>query len=194
MKIFGFNVFKSNVEKEIQALYEEHCKALAEQKQKLFDDITEWGDALIQSIYKHTSQQQYYLEQNYAKQVRFLNEAYKNFIQDLRVREEMKKTEEVDQLIQQFKELKYQLAALESHIQNVPFIEVPDKQKLSTKKPDEFDNAEIGKNQINNGSREKGDNGVNNYVVINSDPRQSLSREQTRSAKYFSMSLYRSIA
>ncbi len=175
VKFLGYTVFKSNTEREIQALYEERQKVLLEQKQKLHEDISEWRDALIRSIYKHASLQKYYLEQEYSKQIRFLNHAHKTFIRDLHVREEMKKTEEIDQLLEQFKQLKYQLAALAISAESIPFIRVPYKQEL---KPNRFDDAEIGTNQIDNDSTEIDNNEVKSNVIIN--PRLNSNRLSER--------------
>jgi hypothetical protein len=183
VKILGYTILKSSAEREIQALYLEHQKVLLEQKNKLCDDISEWGDALIQSIYKHASLQKYYLEQEFSKQMRDLNETYKAFIQDLHVREHMKNVEEVNQVLEQYKELKFKLSTLEFHAQSTPYIRVPGKQRLSITQPDVFDNAATGRSQFDNGSTEKDNNELTSNMIVNSNPRLNLSYERPKPAE-----------
>jgi hypothetical protein len=50
VKLLGYTIIKSQAEREIQNLFEQYEKTLLAPKQKICDDIIEWGDTLIQSI------------------------------------------------------------------------------------------------------------------------------------------------
>jgi hypothetical protein len=161
-------------------LFEGYQKTLLEQKQKLCDDITGWGDALIQSICKHANLQKCYLDQEYSRQVRELNESRNQFIEDLHVREQMKNTEEINQLLEQCRALKYQLAALEISEQTIPYIEVPCKKKLVKNNRNGFDDADIGMFSIDNDSIENDHKGVQNNVITNPTLYRNPSLERTK--------------
>jgi hypothetical protein len=158
IKFLGFTIVKSQAEREIHKLFEQYEKTLLDQKQKICDDITQWGDALTQSIYRHANLQKSYLEREYSKRVQYLNETYNQFIEDLHVREQMKKTEEINQLLEQCKALKFELAVLETTVQTIPYIEVPCNENSTIKNQDGFDAAETGMLSIDNGPTEKDDN------------------------------------
>jgi hypothetical protein len=164
VKFLGYTIIKSRTEREIQMLFEGYQKTLYDQKLKMCDEITEWGDALIQSICKHTNLQKRYLELEYSKQVQDLNRSRNQFIEDLHVREQMKNTEEINQLLEQCRALKYQLATLETTVQTIPYIEVSCKKKSVIKNQDVFDTTEIERIQIDNDSTEEDDDEVEDNI------------------------------
>ncbi len=102
--------------------------------------------------------QKNYLEQVYSERVQYLNETCNQFIEDLHVREQMKNTEKINQLLEQCKALKFELAALETTVQTIPYIQVPCKKKSTLRNQDGFDAAETGMLSIDNDSTEKYDN------------------------------------
>jgi hypothetical protein len=155
--LLGFTILKSQAEKEIQKLFEHYERTLSDQKQKMCDDITEWGDALVRNIYKHVNQQKYHLEQEHANQMRNLNKTYDQFIDELRVHEQSNNTEQITQLLDQCKALKFELATLKYNKQTILFVEVPSKQPLVMNR-DGSDVIETEYDQSNNSSTVKYDN------------------------------------
>jgi mRNA-degrading endonuclease RelE of RelBE toxin-antitoxin system len=155
--LFGLTILKSQAEKEIQKLFERYERTLSDQKQKMCDDITEWGDALMNSIYKHVNQQKYRLEKEYENQIRNLNKACQQFIEKLHVHEQSDNTEQITQLLDQCKALKFELATLKYNEQTVPFVKVPSKQPLVMNR-DGSDVIETEYDQSNNSSTVKYDN------------------------------------
>jgi len=154
----GFTLVKSQAETEIRKLFECYQKTLLAQKFKVYDDITEWADAITLSISKHAKQQKYYIEQEYSKQLRYLNETCNQFIEDLHVQQQMKNTEQINQLLEQCKALKFELAALETTVQTIPYIQVPCEKKSTIRNQDGFDVTETGMFSIDNSSTESDDN------------------------------------
>jgi len=147
---------KSQAEVEIRQLFEQYQKTLTDQKCKMCDDIADWRDATIDSIYKHANQQTYFLEQKYKKKLDILNKACQQFVEELRLYEQLNNTEDVNRLLEQCKGLKIELAALEHKGQTIPFVEVTSTKWIVTNQDENevvenanlnFDNSSTVKHQ-----------------------------------------------
>jgi hypothetical protein len=180
--LFGFQIIKSQTEREIHKLFAQHEKTLSAQKSKLFDDITQWGDALMRAIYKHVNYQKYLLEQEYVKQIEYLNTTCQGFIEELHVHEEMKNTQQMDQLLDQCKTLKFELAALEHHGQRIPFIQVPIKEAQVMNR-DEFDFIGTENDKLNNNSIAKDDNEIEDNTGANSKSYSNIPSTSTKKTR-----------
>ncbi|CAF4613119.1 unnamed protein product, partial [Rotaria sp. Silwood1] len=64
------------------------------------------------------------LEQEYDNEILYLKQQYKLFIDELYIREEVKTAEQIDQLLDRCKALKFELAALEYTQQSVELLRV----------------------------------------------------------------------
>jgi hypothetical protein len=165
MRVLGYTIFKSQKEREIQKLFQHYEKILSEQKFKMCDDITEWGDALMRSIYKYVDKQKNLLEKEYANRISYLNKKCQRFVDELRVYEQMNSTEKIAQLLDQCKALKFKLADLDHHGQTIPFIRMPSKDPLVENR-DEFNLTETEHDKFNNSSTVNHDNEVENSADI----------------------------
>ena len=139
VKVWGITVLKSDVEKNIRNAFENYMVKLTEQKHRLTDDITDWSDALMRSIYKHASQQKYLLEQEYVAQMQNLNRSCRDFINELHFHEKKNDTERIEQLFEQCQALKFELSALETNGQTVPFIGAPNRENFAGTSVHEYD-------------------------------------------------------
>jgi len=163
VKFLGYAVFKSQTEKEIQKLFQGYEKTLTEEKLKMCDDIIEWGGALMRSIYKYITKQKEILEKEYTNGISYLNKKCQQFVEELRVHEETNNTEQITQLLDQCKAVKYKLTELEHHGQTISFIGMPSEDSL-VKNRDEFNVTETRNNKFNNNLTVKDDNEVENSV------------------------------
>jgi hypothetical protein len=177
---FGYTLLKSNTEVAIRKSFEQYATALNAQKLKMCDEITEWGDALINSIAQHTIQQKHNLECEYSRRLNTLNKTCDRYVGEIRVREKINDTQEINQLLEQCKTLKFELDTLETSIQNIPFIHVPSKKKSAIKNQDRFDAAETGMIQLDNDSTDNNDNEVQNNVFTNPMLYRNPSFERTK--------------
>jgi len=168
VKFLGYIVFGSQTEREIQKLFQGYEKTLSEQKLKMCDDITEWGDALMRSIYKYVTKQKEILEKEYTKRISYLNIKCQQFVDELRVHEEANNIEQITQLLDQCKSIKYKLAELEHHGQTIPFIGIPGKDPM-VKNGDEFNLSETENDTSNHSSTVNHDNEAEMSIGI--DPR-----------------------
>jgi len=157
LTLFGFKISKSQTEREIQKLFERYEKTLSDQKLKMCDDITEWGDALTRIIDTHVNKQKDLLEQEYTNQISYMNQTCQRFVEELRVHEQLNKTEQMNQLLNKCQALKFELGALEYNVQHIRFIEVPIKQRMKMNQ-DEFDIIETENNKLNINSTVKNNN------------------------------------
>jgi hypothetical protein len=129
------------------------------------DDITEWGDALMRSIYKYVDKQKNLLEKEYANRISYLDKTYQQFVEEIRVHKQMNNTEKIAQLLDQCKALKFKLADLDHHGQTIPFIRMPSKDPLVENR-DEFNLTETEHDKFNNSSTVNHDNEVENSADI----------------------------
>ena len=130
VKFLGITVLKSGAEKDIRTIFDDSITRLNEQKLKLLDDITEWSDALIRSIYNHTTRQKYLVDQEYTAQMQNLNRSLKDFLDELHVHEKKNDDNRINQLLEQCSALKFELSTLETNGQTIPFIEAPNRGNL----------------------------------------------------------------
>jgi len=133
--ILGIKLFSSRAENEMKGFFNRYEKILATQKTKALDDITEWGDQLIANIQRHVEKQKFILEQDYKTQMDTLNNTCKKFINDLHMHEEMDNTVQINQLVNRCNALRFKLASIQYHAQNIPFIHL-------TREDVEFENSE----------------------------------------------------
>jgi hypothetical protein len=158
--VLGYTVWKSNTEVEIRKSFAQYAKALNVQKLKMCDEIVDWGDALIHSIAQHVNHQRYNLECEYSRRLNILNNTCDRYVGEIRVHEKINDTEQINQLLEQCKTLKFELDTLETSLQNIPFINVPSKKKSLIENQDVFDTTEIKRIQIDNDSTEEDDDEV----------------------------------
>ncbi|CAF0969943.1 unnamed protein product [Rotaria sordida] len=114
--------------------------------------INEWGDTLIRSIRQHVNKQTYRLEQEYDNEVDYLKQQNQLFINELYIREQTNTTEQIDQLLDRCKALKFELAALEYNQQPIQLIQVTRRESVNIKL-DEFNvierrNKNSGQNSL----------------------------------------------
>jgi hypothetical protein len=174
LTLFGFKISKSQTEREIQNLFQHYEKTLSDQKLKMSNDISEWGEALMRSIYKYVQKQKYLLEQQYANKIRCLNQTCQQFVEELRVHEQLNTTDQIEQLLNKCQALKFELDALEYKVQSIRFIEVPTKQRMVMNQ-DESDVIETENNKLNINSTVKN----NNEAEDNMDTHLKLDRSMS---------------
>jgi len=157
LTLFGLKISKSQTEREIQNLFQHYEKTLSDQKLKMCDDITEWGDALTRIIDTHVNKQKDLLEQEYTNQISYMNQTCQRFVEELRVHEQLNKTEQMNQLLNKCQALKFELDALEYKVKRIRLIKVPTKQRMEMNQ-DEFDIIETENNKLNINSTVKSNN------------------------------------
>ena len=144
VSIMGFKLFGSRAENDIKGYFNRYGKILATQKTRALDDITEWGDKLIANIQRHVEKQKFILEQDYKNQMDSLNNTCKKFIEELHIHEETNNTAQINQLVHRCDALRFKLASIQFHAQNIPFIGL-------TREDVEFENSEeINETDTNN--------------------------------------------
>jgi hypothetical protein len=159
LTLFGFTIFKSQAEREILNIFERYEKTLSDQKLKMCDDITEWGDAVTRIIDTHVNKQKCLLEQEYTNQISYLNRICQRFVEELRVHEQLNKTDQIEQLLNKCQALKFELDAFEYKVKRIRLIEVPTKQQMEMNQ-DEFDIIETENNKLNINSTVKSNSEV----------------------------------
>jgi hypothetical protein len=111
-------------ETEIRNLFDRHMKALTDQKWKMVNEITEWGNNVIRQIQENVIKQKTVLEQEYKNQAYYLQTTCQEFLDTALIYEERKDREEVRRLLEQCHALKFQLGSFEYPEQCIPFIQV----------------------------------------------------------------------
>lgn len=167
VRALGSTILKNQPEKEIQKLFVQYEKTLADQKAKHCDDITRWGDTIVSNIYQYVNQQKCLVEQEYVNQIEYLNKTCQQFVEELRVHEEMDNTGQINQLLDRCKALKIELVALEYHGQTIPFIEVPNKALVAMDRND-FHVIDTVNDKFANNSTVKDDNKTEDNINTHS--------------------------
>lgn len=129
VKLFGYTLWKKSTESMIRSLFDEHEKALKEQKERMCEDIHEWRDETINRIRQYATEQIMLVEQKYKEKLDILYQTADQFVVQVRIHETMNKTEEINHLLEQCRGVKFQLAALQKYDQPLLFIEVPRKKR-----------------------------------------------------------------
>lgn len=127
----------------VKTLFKQYETKLDQQKQNMSDEIREWGDALIESINNYVDRQIYIIERKYAKNIARLDEIRKQFCAEIKIHEQNENTERIEELIEKCKELKFEIPALETNLQTIPFKAIPYKKR---KIPSQTDSNAVGSN------------------------------------------------
>jgi hypothetical protein len=99
-------------ETDIRHIFNRYIKTLFDTKWKISDEMTEWSKKLINQIQEYVNQQKELLEQEYAKKVTCLNTLRDQVIEQASKYEEIKDTEQINELIKQCNTIKIELAML----------------------------------------------------------------------------------
>ncbi|CAF1344780.1 unnamed protein product [Rotaria sordida] len=97
----------------------------------MLTDINEWGDTLIHNICQHVNKQIDRITQEYDNEMRYLKQRYQLFIDELYIHEQTNTTEQVNQLLDRCKALKFELAALEYTQQPIQLIQVTQQESVN---------------------------------------------------------------
>lgn len=145
VKLFGVTILKSQAESEVRQLFEQYEKTLADQRYKMSDDINEWCDVLTNRIRTHSNRQLCNLEREYTMRLDSLRQICHRYVMEIRVHEQLKKTEEVTALLDQCKALKIELFELQRNEKRIEFLKVPTKQRIvmNEDKVDETENENV---------------------------------------------------
>ena len=128
-------------ETEIRNVFERHMKVLNDQKWKMINEITEWGNNLIRQIQENVVKQKSILEQECKNQSYYLQTTCQEFLDTALIYEEKKDREEVRLLLEQCHALKFELKSFDYPEQFIPFIQVQREVKQDSS------NTYMGKNK-----------------------------------------------
>jgi hypothetical protein len=121
----------------IKNLFEQYNATLLEQKKKISEEITKWGSDLIREIEQHVTDQKKLLEQQFENQRRAIDAKRKQSMSDLAKEDKKRDSEEINRLLAECKDLKFELAALEYHNRKVDYIQVTTDDQLAEKSRNE---------------------------------------------------------
>ncbi|CAF0882920.1 unnamed protein product [Rotaria sp. Silwood1] len=99
----------------------------------MLNELNEWKEMFIEKIRRYVSKQIDGLEQEYDNEILYLKQQYKLFIDELYIREEVKTAEQIDQLLDRCKALKFELAALEYTERSVELLRVTQRESVNIK-------------------------------------------------------------
>ena len=152
---------------DIRKIFDGYGKKLLEQKEQMTKKINVWRNKCFREIDEHVTEEKQRLEQEYNRQKDLLDQQRQKFTKEASSQEKKKDKEHIRHLIDQCKDLKFQLAAFKCIKREVEFIQlmVEDQQtqtnqnKRSTNETDEKQSPETPttyhENTINN-ETEKG--------------------------------------
>jgi hypothetical protein len=163
----------------IKSLFDQYNVTLLEQKKKMSEEITKWGSDLIREITQYVADQKKLLEEQFENQKRAIEAKRKQSMSDLAKQEKKKDNEEINRLLAECKDLKFELTALEYCKHRVNYIQVTTEDQLAQKSRNE--NGTEEKLSRNKSAKDK------NSIVDNGNPREasplmptSTSAKQTR--------------
>jgi hypothetical protein len=166
--------YMSRSEREIYSLFNRYASQLYDRKWELLQGITSWRDALIRQIEEHASKQRSLLEQEYQKQVNYMDDVRRDFLNAARPHEQTGNNEQINQLLAQCKGLKIELAALEYSERPILYVEFMTEEQLVRKKQTERRTERKEDNQ----SRSNLAGGYDNYNMSTADAYGNVASNQ----------------
>ncbi len=130
-------------ETEIRNVFERHMKVLTDQKWKMINEITEWGNNLIRQIQENVVKQKSILEQECKNQSHYLQTTCQEFLDTALIYEEKKDREEVRLLLEQCHALKFELSSFDYPEQFIPFIQVQQEVKQDSSNTYKYKNKSM---------------------------------------------------
>jgi hypothetical protein len=100
-------------------------------------DITNWRDTQNRLIEEHASKQRSLLEQEYHKQVTYMEDLRQQYIAAAGPHEQARNNEQINQLLSQCQALKIELADFGYSDRSIPFIEFMNEEQRARKKQNE---------------------------------------------------------
>lgn len=126
-------------ETDIRHAFNRHVMTLFAAKWKMFDEITEWRKRLVQWIEEYDKQQRNLLEEHYGKKVTALTASRDQLLEQAGKYDEIKETEQINQLVDQCNTMKVELAVLVEMIRPIPSFQiVTDRQESADNRPEQI--------------------------------------------------------
>ncbi len=155
----------------IKSLFDQYNATLLEQKKKMSEEITKWGSDLIREITQHVTDQKKLLEEQFENQRRAIEAKRKQSMSDLAKHDKKKDSEEINRLLAECKDLKFELTTFEYYNRGVEYIQVTTEDQLVEKSRNE--NGTEEKLSRNKSAKNK------NSIVDDGNPREASPQTST---------------
>lgn len=109
---------------DIRKIFESHGKKLLEQKKQMNETLNVWRNKRFREIDEHVAEQKKRLDEECERHKDLLEQQRQQFTKEVSSLEKKKDKEHIRHLIDQFKELKFQLAAFKNIKREVEFIQL----------------------------------------------------------------------